>query len=175
MTAKLTKLKGTTMMSASARSLVFTMSPLACLFSLLLLSSSVGAEAIKDDPGSWFRDGYAPLWAKKPGAQLDAMLSYYAPNIVSHRTSGETTTDASAEWLGPSVEAWLAEGWLRSELVRLEVDRLNESTVVFKARWADFYANDPMDHSCGWYLADFLDGAWRFSSYADLDCSALDS
>ncbi len=148
---------------------------LTCLTSLVLISSSAGAETVKEEPESWFRDGYAPLWTDKPGAQLDAMLSYYAPEIVSHRATGEITSDASATWLGPSVETWLAEGWLRSELVELEVDRLNESTVVFKARWADIYAHDPTDHSCGWYLADFIDGAWRFTSYADLDCSALES
>ncbi len=148
---------------------------LTCLISLVLIFSSAGADTVNGDPERWFRDGYAPLWTEQPGAQLDAMLSYYAPNIVSHRGTGEITTENSAEWLGPSVNTWLAEGWLRSELVALEVDRLNESTVVFKARWADFYANDPTDYSCGWYLADFIDGAWRFTSYADLDCSALES
>lgn len=148
---------------------------LACLGALLFLATAVGAETSPGDPERWFRDGYAPLWSDRPGDQLDAMLTYYATEIVSHRATGEITTDASAEWLGPSVETWLAEGWLRSELVGLETDRLNESTVVFKARWADVYGNDPTDYSCGWYLADFIDGAWRFTAYADLDCSALDS
>lgn len=147
---------------------------LTCLTAMVLFSSPAGAEAVSEDPERWFRQGYAPLWNDKPGERLDAMLSFYAPDIVSHRATGEITTDASAAWLGPSVKTWLAEGWLRSELTTLETDRLNETTVVFKARWMDYYAAEPRDESCGWYLADFLDGAWRFTSYADLDCSDFD-
>ncbi len=145
-----------------------------CLTFFYCVSGQLSADWSATDPEAWFRDGYAPLWNERPGEQLDAMLTYYAAEIVSHRATGEITTDDSAEWLGPSVETWLAEGWLRSELAGLDVDRVNESTVVFKARWADFYANQPTDYSCGWYLADYRESGWSFTSYADLDCSALD-
>lgn len=145
---------------------------LICLSFLVSCSLALGADALKDDPERWFRDGYAPLWSQAPGEQLDAMLTYYAPTIITHAATGEVTTEDSTEWLAPAVNTWLAEGWLRAELSGLITDPVNESTVVFKARWTDFYAEAPEEVSCGWYLADRQDGKWTFSSYADLDCEA---
>lgn len=144
---------------------------LACL----LATSSAIAAPPASDPEAWFRDSYAPLWSERPGEKLDDMLAHYDDEVVSHRADGTRTRTPRREWLEPSLEGWLEEGWLRAELTGLEVDRLNASTVVFKARWADHYVAEPTEMSCGWYLADRVNGEWRITTYADLDCASPDA
>jgi hypothetical protein len=139
---------------------------------LLLLTPVAGTGSDVIDPEQWYRDGYAPLWHEQPAENLEAMLGYYAEQVRSHRTDGEVSDNVTRSWLGKSLTEWGEAGWTRSELTALEVDRINDSTAAFKARWLDHYSNAPEERSCGWYLADRIDGQWRFTVYADLDCAA---
>lgn len=138
----------------------------------LFLASSASAETSVPDPETWYRDGYAPLWANKPATQVDKMLTYYADTVETHSADGEISRDNKVAWLQAPIEQWLAEGWLQAEMQALKVDRLNASTTVFKARWLDSYKGGATELSCGWYLADFMDGRWQFTTYVDIDCAA---
>lgn len=129
------------------------------------------AVAAAPDPEAWYRDGYAPLWADKPATQVDKMLGYYAETVETHTAEGEISRDNKVAWLKEPMKEWLAEGWLKAELTGLKTDRVNDSTAVFKASWLDSYEGGATEVSCGWYLADYMDGRWQFTVYADIDCA----
>ncbi|MEP5764942.1 MAG: hypothetical protein ABJ308_10115 [Halieaceae bacterium] len=138
----------------------------------LVFSSQSLAGAPASDPEAWYRGGYAVLWADKPGQQVEAMLNHYYDTVETHSADGSISRDAKRDWLVPSLKQWLAEGWVSAELKQLKVDRINASTTSFKASWIDHYKETPDEISCGWYLADMIDGRWQFTAYADLDCAA---
>lgn len=124
------------------------------------------------DPSAedWYRTSYAPLWEVDPYAQVEAMLSHYAPLILTHSAEGGFRSDAREPWLKAPLMAWQAEGWLRSELVDLQTQMINPSTATFLASWRDIYASGDTELSCGWYLAGRDGGAWQFTAYADAPC-----
>ena len=124
------------------------------------------------DPGGWYRDGYAPLWETSPGENVEAMMGYYADHIEMHSASGAVTSIATRDFIAVPVKAWMAEGWMSSRLQDLSVDQINATTASFKASWVDRNQDAPDELSCGWYLADFEEGDWQFTAYADLDCAA---
>ena len=142
--------------------------PLGC--SCLLLAATA-ATAQPPDPTSWYRSGYAPLWEAEPWTRVASMLSYYADVVRTHEVDGGITSSDKHDWLAAPMDDWRAEGWLNSSLVHLQTDRINETTVTFKAGWIDRYRDSEDELSCGWYLADYLDSRWQFTAYADIDCA----
>ena len=144
-----------------------------CLVALCLaMAAATHAGPTPEDPEAWYRSGYAPLWADQPGDNIDAMLGYYADTVETHGADGSISRDNKVAWLSAPMKEWLADGWLKAELKNLKTDRLNDTTVVFKASWLDSYAGGETELSCGWYLADYVDGGWQFTAYADIDCKA---
>jgi hypothetical protein len=140
----------------------------ACL--CLAALTAAQAEVTPPDPEVWYRHGYAPLWAERPGERIGEMLPYYADTVETHADDGSVSRSDKAAWLGEPVKQWLSEGWINSELQALVVSRLNATTATFKASWLDRYHGGAEELSCGWYLADLLDGRWQFTAYADIDC-----
>ncbi len=139
---------------------------------LFLSATAVGASAEIPDPDAWYRSSYAPLWnAEKPAEEIDAILAHYAQKIVTHSNDGEISRDGQRAWLAEPMAEWVAEGWLRAELTDLETRSINDSTASFVAKWTDHYADGSTEVSCGWYLADYLDGGWIITEYADTPCS----
>ena len=143
-----------------------------CMLALSCFAVCASADDAVANPESWYRDAYAPLWAQDPGGNADKMLVFYADTIETHSPDGQITRTDKATWLNEPMGEWLADGWLGSELQGLETDRINEATTSFKASWLDRYEEDYEELACGWYLADLLDGAWKFTAYADIDCDA---
>ena len=138
---------------------------------LLLSATAFSAHAEIPDPEAWYRTSYAPLWnAEKPAEEIDAILAHYAQEIVTHSNDGDVSRDAQQEWLAEPMAEWVAEGWLRAELTDLETRPINDSTASFVATWTDRYADGSTEVSCGWYLADYLDGSWIITEYADTSC-----
>lgn len=151
-----------------------TTKSLICLSALLMSVSLSGNSKAGDtiqDPESWYRDAYGALWADRPGEQIDAILSHYSDSVTSHNADGSIDFDEKYTWLVPPMKEWLAEGWLGADLAALETTRINANTASFKALWVDSYSNAPEEQSCGWYLADHVNGRWLISHYADLDCA----
>ncbi|MCY4040438.1 MAG: hypothetical protein OXF72_04180 [Gammaproteobacteria bacterium] len=149
---------------------------MASFFSALLfvvLMTSAYAEPVSvPDPETWYRDGYAPLWEADPAGNTDTMIGYYAASVESRSADGTIATISAHDFIAVPIDGWLADGWLDSKLKDLHVERINETTTSFKASWIDRYDGALDELSCGWYLADFMDGAWQFTAYADLDCGA---
>ncbi len=144
------------------------------LFSVCFLAC-VCSHAFADppaDPEKWYRESYAPLWEKDPGSKIDKILAFYANAVAEHPPGGTAKLTSSTSWLREAMQAWVADGWESSALQDLVVDRINATTVSFKAAWRDRYANAADELSCGWYLADYENGAWIFTAYADIDCAA---
>ena len=118
--------------------------------------------------GDWYTSEYAALYFDKPWDKVDELVSHFAESIHDHDDGQHYN---AREWLSGDIEEWKIDGWIRSELANLEVDRLNASTVAFKAKWRDYYSGGNISHECGWYLADLIDDRWRITEYATITCS----
>jgi len=152
---------------------------MAGVFSPLLLSflmTSPYAETVLvpvPDPETWYRDGYAPLYEADPAGNIEAMIGYYAASVESHYEDGTIKTVSAHDFVALHIEGALADGWLTSKLQDLQVEPLNRTTASFKASWIDRYEGEPDGLLlCDWRLADFVDGAWKFTTYVDLDCAS---
>lgn len=142
-------------------------------FSLFaVLVSMAGTAVAAPDAERWYVEEYASLWAGSPGKNVDAILAHYAEEVITHEADGSISVTAKQAWLAEPMAEWLAEGWLEATLKQVVTDQLNESTASFKAIWVDRYDGAPDETSCGWYLADVIDGRWQFTAYADIDCAA---
>ena len=145
------------------------------IYAMLLIcacTASAFAEQAIPDPEAWYRDGYAPLWEADPAGNTQALTGFYATSVESHMAGGEVRSVTAHEFVAAPIEGWLAEGWLNSKLQDLQVERINATTTSFKASWVDRNDGAPDTLSCGWYLADYMEGTWKFSAYAELDCAA---
>lgn len=141
------------------------------LFLVLMFAASASRAQEMVDPETWYRDVYAPLWSNSPGDNIPALLKQYAMVIVTHEDGGEISRDTQEAWLAEPMREWLADGWLGAELVQLQTQRINASTAAFTASWIDSYEGGETESSCGWYLADAMDGRWIFTAYADTPCA----
>ena len=136
-------------------------------FALLFASQALASP----DPEKWFVEDYGSLWLEEPWTKVEEIYSHYTETVVSRSPGESPVTMRTREWMGPSFDVWRAEGWVSSEVVDIETDRLNETVVVFKTRWRDDLEDGSVEYSCGWYLADLIDGQWKNSQYATIDCA----
>ena len=144
------------------------------LFTLftILVCVSVSADNGKANPEQWYRKSYGPIWADKPTERLDEILDYYADEVVVHSSDGKITRQNNFKWLSGLMTEWQEDGWLSSELAGLRTDRINPSTVSFKASWLDHYEGAEDQISCGWYLAALHGVQWKFTVYTEIDCAS---
>lgn len=144
------------------------------VIALLLAASHAQADATAQSADEWYQDHYAPLWKENAWDKLDAAAVFYDETIYLHPPEGAITAVASREWLADAMQGWKSEGWLGSDVAEFRSDRLNASTVAFKARWRDWYKDGSEEFSCGWYVADLRGGVWVFTQYAEIDCAEHD-
>ena len=71
---------------------------------------------------------------------------------------------------GEALLAWRDDGWIGSDMTALQSRPINGTTVAFIMQWNDRYENSPDELSCSWYLANRVEGEWKFTAYADSDC-----
>lgn len=140
----------------------------------MALGLSVSAAALagdyQEDPEKWYSESYAPLWAGTPAADIAEILSHYSKEILTHESDGPVEAYEQNAWLAEPMAEWVAEGWLRAKLVALDTRHLNETTATFLATWKDEYSDGSTEVSCGWYLADYMDGGWLITEYTDAAC-----
>ncbi|MEM1412511.1 MAG: hypothetical protein AAGH19_09135 [Pseudomonadota bacterium] len=144
---------------------------LSLALTVLLGLPLTGAAAEAPDPETWFVETYGGLWLEAPWDQAEAIMSHYTEQVISREPGAAPETVPTREWIGPLFGQWRDEGWLSAEVVAIQTDRLNANTAVFKARWKDVYTDGSEAFSCGWYLADLVDGAWKNSEYTSIDCA----
>lgn len=137
---------------------------------LPLVSSAALADSGPRDPDAWYRTSYAPLWGATPAEDMERILAHYAQEVVTHEADGAVLREDKVSWLAEPMQTWVAEGWLRAELTALVTQSINSSTASFVATWTDHYDDGSTEVSCGWYLADWIDGGWIITEYADTNC-----
>ncbi len=141
---------------------------------ILMLVAGCGSvqaqeEATIPQADDWYKTEYAPLYADKPWDKAAEVTQYFDETIQIH---DETTVSVNAlQWITDAMQEWKIEGWIRSEIADIEVDELNATTVAFKTKWRDYYSGGNIAYSCGWYLADYGDGSWKFTDYGPITCS----
>ena len=126
------------------------------------------------DPGKWYAESYGPVWLEEPWNKADEAISYYHSEIMVHEPDGEFTSHNTAPWIKGALAGWEAEGWLGSHVPDIQVNRINKSTVSFTTRWLDHYKEAEDEYSCAWYMADLMEGQWKFTHYAPMDCASIE-
>ena len=137
---------------------------------LIAAPLTLGADA-DQTAETWFETSYGPLWAKTPYQDVEAILTHYHSEIVTHAADGSLSTTPSREWLTAPMDSWREEGWIRAELTDMTATTINAATSGVMTVWTDYYAGDVTETSCGWYLVDAINGEWKITHYADTPCS----
>ena len=138
----------------------------ACITAPLVASADADQTA-----ENWFETSYGPLWAKTPYQDIEAILTHYHSEIVTHASDGTLTTTPSRQWLTAPMDSWREEGWIRAELTDMTATTINATTSGVMTVWADYYAGNVTETSCGWYLVDAINDEWKITHYADTPCS----
>ncbi len=145
-----------------------------CIGLTWLATLSAQAETAVPTADDWYQNQYAPHWKDKAWDKIDVFTTYYSQTIHVRESDGAIYTADSKPWLGEDLQEWQAEGWLGSDIAAYRSDLLNPTTATFKVKWRDWYDDGSEELSCGWYMADIVDGRWVFTQYADIDCAAHD-
>ena len=141
------------------------------LTGVVLVSPLIASADGDQTAGDWFKNSYGPLWADTPYQDIEAILTHYHSEIVTHGSDGSLSTTPSREWLTAPMDSWREEGWVRAELTDMTATSINAATSGVMTVWTDYYAGDVTETSCGWYLVDAINNEWKITHYADTPCS----
>ena len=141
------------------------------LTGVVLVSPLIASADSDQTAGDWFKNSYGPLWADTPYQDIEAILTHYHSEIVTHGSDGSLSTTPSREWLTATMDSWREEGWVRAELTDMTATSINAATTGVMTVWTDYYAGDVTETSCGWYLVDAINNEWKITHYADTPCS----
>ena len=121
------------------------------------------------DLDTWFRDGYAALYAENAWDRADEFAQYFAAEIHYRSDNGLAVADVNG-FVVDSLDEWRSEGWLGTDVASLQISLLNSTTALFDVKWRDRYENGSAAYECGWYMADKIDGQWLLSQYIATEC-----
>lgn len=137
---------------------------------LLLLAVLPAVADNAEDLDNWFRDGYAAVYTENSWDHADEFAQYFTDVIHFRSDEGVVAVDIN-EFLLDSLEVWRDEGWLGSDVDRLDTRMLTATTVLFDIKWRDRNADGSTGSECGWYIADKIDGEWLLSQYIQMECA----
>lgn len=123
-----------------------------------------------EDLDKWFRDGYAALYVENAWDRADEFPQYFGDEIAVRSNDGIDVTDVNG-FVIDSLDGWRSEGWLGTDVAALDTKMLNATTVLFDVRWRDRNDDGSTEDSCGWYVADKVDGNWLLSQYIAMACT----
>ena len=139
------------------------------LLFLVLVAMPASAETA-DELDKWFREGYAALYAENAWDRAEEFAQYFSDEIAVRSDDGLSVSDVN-DFVIDSLDVWRSEGWLGTDVAALSTRLLNESTVLFDVRWLDRNDDGSTEVSCGWYIADKIDGNWLLSQYVSMACA----
>ena len=122
------------------------------------------------DLDQWFRDGYAALYVENAWERGEEFRQYFAKQITSRSNNGMNVTDVEGFVIN-SLDGWRSEGWEGTDVVTLDTQLLNATTAVFDVHWRDRNDDGSTEDSCGWYVADKIDGKWLLSQWISMACA----
>ena len=137
---------------------------------LMTLAPNLTAADTAEDLDKWFRDGYAALYVEESWNRKDEFAQYFADEIVYRSDEGMGATDANG-FAVDQLDGWRDEGWLGTDVAGLKTKLLNATTALFDVKWLDRNADGSTEITCGWYLADKVDGKWLLSQYISMACA----
>lgn len=137
---------------------------------LLTLGSLAASADTEADLDKWFRDGYAALYAKNAWDRRDEFAQYFADEIAYRSDEGVEVVDVN-EFVVDSLDEWRSQGWLGTDVAKLETGLLNSTTALFAIKWRDRNDDGSTELSCGWYVADKVGQKWLLSQYIAMACT----
>jgi len=137
---------------------------------LVLLTAMPASADTAEDLDQWFRNGYAALYVEDAWDRAGEFAQYIADEIVVRSDDGLVVTDVKG-FVVDSLDEWRSEGWLGTDVARLETKMLNATTAVFDIKWLDRNDDGSTELSCGWYLADKIGDRWLLSQYIAMTCT----
>ena len=141
------------------------------LYFSMMVNISVAASSDTPDPEEWYTQSYGPIWSNKPFDKLDEILGFYHSEIHIHEPEGGLISLNTDAWITDSMKEWVADGWVSSEVPDIRMNRISVSTASFTTRWLDHCTDREDEYSRAWYLANLIDGEWKFTQFAAIDCS----
>ena len=145
------------------------MARLLCTALILIMTALPAAADTAAELDKWFRDGYAALYVENSWDRADEFAQYFADEIVYQSAEGRSVADVN-EFVVNSLEVWRNEGWVGTDVERLDTKMLNATTVLFNVKWRDRNDDGSTGNECGWYFADRTDGQWLLSQYIQVEC-----
>ena len=136
---------------------------------IALLALPVSADT-PDELDRWFRDGYAALYVENSWEHADKFAQYFA-DVIAYRSDDGLAEEDVNSFVVDSLEEWRSEGWLGTDVADLDTKLLNATTAVFDIKWRDRNDDGSTEYSCGWYVADKIDGKWLLSQYIAMSCA----
>ncbi len=146
------------------------MTKLSLVTLLIAFVAPTAAAETAEDLDSWFRDGYAALYAENSWEHADEFAQYIADVITTRSDDGLVEGDVNS-FVVDSLEEWRSEGWLGTDVAELDTKLLNATTAVFDIKWRDRNGDGSTEYECGWYVADKVSGKWLLSQYIAMSCA----
>lgn len=136
---------------------------------LLTLAAAPTLAETADELDQWFRDGYAALYVENSWERADEFAQYFADEITVRSANGMAKSDVNG-FVVNALEVWRSEGWLGTDVAKLDTKLLNATTAVFDVKWLDRNDDGSTGFECGWYIADKVGGQWLLSQYISMEC-----
>ena len=137
---------------------------------LVAFTSFPAAADTAEDLDSWFREGYAALYVEDSWEHADEFAQYFAPIIWDRSDDGLVESDVNG-FVIDLLDGWRDDGWLGTDIAKLDTKLLNATTAVFDVKWMDRIADGSTAYECGWYLADKVEGKWLLSQWIATECA----
>ncbi len=138
------------------------------LLLVFLMAGPVAAET-PEDLDKWFREAYAALYVENAWDKAEEFREVLADEIAYRSDEGLLVTNADG-FLIDQLDVWCDEGWVGTDVEDLKTALLNKTTAVFDIKWHDRNDDGSVEHSCGLYVADKVDGKWLLSQYITKAC-----
>lgn len=140
------------------------------LFSALIFTTVHAQDESEIPPAdAWYKSEYAPLYGEKPWEKAAELAAHFTDTVQIHNETSESVD--GPQWITDALGEWKIAGWVRSEIADIDFEMLNPTTASFKTKWRDYYNGGNVGYDCTWYLADFIEGSWKISNVAGINCN----
>ncbi|MDJ0792760.1 MAG: hypothetical protein QNI98_00850 [Woeseiaceae bacterium] len=109
------------------------------------------------------------MYAENAWDRADEFAQYLTEVITYRSDEGHYKLNVN-EFVVDSLEVWRSEGWLGTEVEKLDTKLLNATTSVFDIKWRDLNHDGSTEYECGWYFADKIEEKWLLSQHIVMAC-----
>ncbi len=143
------------------------------LFALVLTAPLAGAgDEVAEEAKAWFVTEYVPLWNSIESVDPVKVKEHWVEDFRDHPIDVESrTVENSIEQWQRTIERYRDGGMQDSILLSTYSERINDFTVLIRARWKDDPPASPDEPDfCDNYLVGKFQSGWKITNYFTVDC-----